>query len=63
MCTGYERGLKIYYKEKEKINEKKKKIIYFLCFRRYIHTFAEISNFTSLLRGGFIRKSSFSKTS
>ena len=21
MCTGYERGLKIYYKEKEKINE------------------------------------------
>ena len=26
MCTGYERGLKIYYKEKEKINEKKKKI-------------------------------------
>ena len=27
MCTGYERGLKIYYKEKEKINEKKKKII------------------------------------
>lgn len=43
MCTGYERGLKIYYKEKEKINEKRKKYVAIMC--------AALLAFSSLLQG------------